>query len=186
MIFKFILVSEEVGNFRRDIIIDADATFYDLHEAILSSVGYAKDQMTSFFICDDDWVKGTEITLMDMGSGADEDVYVMDGSRLRDLLEEEHQKLIYVFEPLTERCFFMELKEIIPVKNQEKAEVVKSTGHPPKQVSLVEEMDFSAPKPTAKELDDFDDFGDDEFNLDEYDDEDFGDLTSDTNPFDNY
>ena len=163
MIYRFILVSDEVDDFRRDITIDSDATFYELHETILDSVGYAKDQMTSFFICDDDWTKKTEITLTDMGSSPDEDVYVMDGSCLDGLLEEERQKLIYIFEPLTERCFFMELREIIPGKNQDEPQVVKSIGNPPQQVSLVEELDFSAPV-VAVPLGD-DDY-DDEFNLD--------------------
>ena len=77
MIYKFLLVSDEVDNFKREICIDSDAKFIDLHDAILDSVGYTKDQMTSFFICDDDWEKKTEVTLMDMGAGSDEDIWKM-------------------------------------------------------------------------------------------------------------
>ena len=51
MVYKFRLLSDEVENFRRDIEIDADATFIELHNAILESVNYPDDQMTSFFIC---------------------------------------------------------------------------------------------------------------------------------------
>jgi hypothetical protein len=183
MIYRFIIVSDEVDDFRRDITIDSDATFFELHEAILNSVGFAKDQITSFFTCDDDWTKETEITLIDMDSSSDEDSYVMDSSRLSELLDEERQKLIYVFEPLTERCFFMELREIIPGKNQDKPQVIKSLGSPPKQVSLVEDMDFSVAAPAAvhalgDEEDFFDEFGNDDFN-----EEDLEDL-SEGNPFD--
>ena len=35
MIFKFSLVSDEVANFRREIQIDGDDTFFDLHKAIM-------------------------------------------------------------------------------------------------------------------------------------------------------
>ena len=56
MIYKFRIVSDEVDNFRREICIDSDATFLELNDAILDSVGFTKDQMTSFFICDDDWL----------------------------------------------------------------------------------------------------------------------------------
>ena len=73
MIYKFRIVSDEVDNFKREICIDSDASFLELHDAILDSVGFSKDQMTSFFICDDDWEKKTEITLMDMGKDSDED-----------------------------------------------------------------------------------------------------------------
>ena len=51
MVYKFRLLSDEVEDFRRDIEIDSDATFMELHEAILKSAGYPDDQMTSFFIC---------------------------------------------------------------------------------------------------------------------------------------
>ena len=49
MIFNFRLVSDEVDNFRREISIDADATFLDLRNAICDSVDYDKNQMCSFF-----------------------------------------------------------------------------------------------------------------------------------------
>ncbi|GHV57763.1 hypothetical protein FACS1894182_07510 [Bacteroidia bacterium] len=182
MIYRFILVSDEVDDFRRDITIDSDATFFELHEAILTSVSYAKDQITSFFICDDDWTKQTEITLIDMDSSSDEDTYVMESSRLSELLDEERQKLIYVFEPLTERCFYMELREIIPGKNQEKTQVIKSLGNPPKQISLLDELDFSVPvSATTRGLHEDEDFYD-EFGDDDYNEEDLEDL-SEGNPF---
>jgi hypothetical protein len=55
MVFRFLLLSDEVEDFRREIQIDADATFSDLHKAIIKSVGFADGEMTSFFICSDDW-----------------------------------------------------------------------------------------------------------------------------------
>ena len=57
MIYRFTIISDEVDDFVREIQIDPEATFLDFHEAILKSVGYTNDQMTSFFICDDDWEK---------------------------------------------------------------------------------------------------------------------------------
>ena len=61
MIYRFTIISDEVDDFVREIQIDPEATFFDFHEAILKSVGYANDQMTSFFICDDDWEKEKEV-----------------------------------------------------------------------------------------------------------------------------
>lgn len=93
MVYKFRIISDEVDDFLREIKIDSEASFYDLHEAILKCCKYKDDQMTSFFICDDDWEKETEITLEDMGSGSsEEDTYVMKDTRLSELLEEEKQK----------------------------------------------------------------------------------------------
>ena len=53
--YKFLIISDEVDDFKRVIRIDSDATFKELNDAILDSVGYSHDQMTSFFICESDW-----------------------------------------------------------------------------------------------------------------------------------
>ena len=58
MIYKFRIVSDEVDNFKREIAIDADATFLSLRNAICDCVGYDKGQMNSFFLCDNGWGKG--------------------------------------------------------------------------------------------------------------------------------
>ena len=99
MLFRFLILSDEVDDFKREIKIDSEATFLDLHNAILDSVGYTKDQMCSFFICEDDWSKKTEITLVEMDTASEEDNYIMEDTRLEELLEDEHQKLLYVFVP---------------------------------------------------------------------------------------
>ena len=76
MLFRFLILSDEADDFKREIKIDSESTFLDLQNAILDSVGYTKDQMTSFFICDDDWSKKTEITLVEMDTSSEEDSYV--------------------------------------------------------------------------------------------------------------
>ncbi len=114
MVYKFKLVSDEVSNFAREIEIDSESSFLQLRNVILDSVGYTKDELDSFFICDDDWSRNEEITLEDMGSSSDQDVWLMDDTPLSEFLEDEGQKLMFVFDYFTERSFFMELKEIVP------------------------------------------------------------------------
>lgn len=140
MIYRFSLISDEADDFLREIQIDPDATFFDLHEAILKSCGYTNDQMTSFFICDDSWEKEQEITLEEMDSSSDEDSYIMRETRLSELVEDEKQRLLYVFDPLTERLFFIELSEIITGKDIEKPTCTRKEGLPPKQSIDFDEM----------------------------------------------
>jgi hypothetical protein len=182
MVYRFVILSDEVDDFRRDILIDSDATFFELHEAILNSVGYKKDQMTSFFICDEDWMKKKEITIVEMDTSFEEDSYVMDSTKLSSLIEEERQKILYVFELLTERVFFMELREIVTGKTLDKPECIKSVGDPPAQITDFEEFDAKTQSPVLDLDEDF--YGDDNdtLNLDEYDEEDFGNL-NEGNPF---
>lgn len=111
MIFNFRLVSDEVDNFKREIEIDADDTFLDLRNAICDAVQYDRSEMCSFFLCDDSWEKEKEITLEDMGTDSDEDTYLMDECILSDYLDDEGQKLMFVFDYMTDRAFFLQLKK---------------------------------------------------------------------------
>ena len=112
MIYKITFSCEEEVGFRRVFEMDSDATFLDLHKAILESVNYPDNQMTSFFLCNENWEKGQEVTLVEMGANFEYDNMVMEETRLSDLLEEQGQRLIYIFDPMFERYFFGSLKDI--------------------------------------------------------------------------
>ena len=171
MIYKFRLLSDEVEDFRRDIEIDSDATFFDLHKAILAATGYKDDQMTSFFICDDRWEKETEITLEDMGSRSDEDSWIMRETVIGDMVEEEKQRLLYVFDPLADRVFFIELSKIKYGENIDEAKCTKSIGAAPVQVLDYDEIMKKSNAATTTDIDDLDDdfYGSDGYNDDEID-----------------
>ena len=160
MIYRFTIISDEVDDFVREIQIDPEATFYDFHEAILKSAGYTNDQMTSFFICDDDWEKEKEITLS-------------------ELVEDEKQKLLYVFDYMTERCFFIELSEIITGKEMKGAKCTKKAGEAPKQTVDFEEM---AAAGGSLDLDE-NFYGDQDFDMEDFDKEGFGGLDEAGNSF---
>ena len=174
MVYKFLIISDEVEDFKRVIRIDSDATFKELHDAILDSVGYTKDQMTSFFICEDDWEKQTEVTLMDMGADSDEDIWLMDSTPLSELVEDEGQRLMFTFDYLTDRSFFMELREIEFGEDLDSAECIKSVGEPPVQTIDFDEMEKKmVAQATIDDLDaDF--YGSDEYDISELDEESFG------------
>lgn len=169
MIYKFILLSDEVDNFAREISIDSENTFFDLHNAILDSVKYTKNEMASFFLCDDEWEKGTEVTLMEMDTDPEFDSWVMKDTKLGELLEDEKQKMIYIFDYLTERSFFMELHEIIPGEELDQPVCSKSKGDAPKQFVEFENLEkVNTQIETGETF-----YGDESFELDELDEEGF-------------
>lgn len=165
MVYKFVLVSDEVDDFFREIQIDSEATFLDLHSAILKSVEYPDDQMTSFFMCEDNWEKREEITLEDMNTSSDVDSWVMGTTRLNELIEDEKQHLIYIFDPLSDRCFFIELNEIITGKYLKEAVCSKKGGEAPKQL-----IDFEQVMKNSNSLDiDENFYGDESFDEEDLD-----------------
>ncbi|NDV81195.1 plasmid pRiA4b ORF-3 family protein [Bacteroides sp. 51] len=169
MIYRFTIISDEVDDFVREIQIDPEATFFDFHQAIIKSVNYTDDQMTSFFICDDDWEKEQEITLEEMDTDPEMDSWVMSETPLSELIEDEKQKLLYVFDYMTERCFFIELSEIITGKEVKAAICTHKEGEAPKQT-----VDFEELAAAGGSLDlDENFYGDQDFDLDDFDAEGF-------------
>jgi len=174
MIYKFTVLSDEVDNFVRVIKIDPEATFFDLHNAILDSVKFDKNQMTSFFICSDDWEKGQEVTLIEMDTDSEYDNLVMEETKLEELISDEKQKLLYVFDMISDRAFFIELTDIIPGKSVSNPEVSVAEGKAPQQI-IADEAVTVAPKLSLDE--NF--YGDEDFDIDELDEEGFGDMNFD-------
>ena len=182
MIFNFRLVSDEVDNFKREIEIDADDTFLDLRNAICDAVQYDRSEMCSFFLCDDSWEKEKEITLEDMGTDSDEDTYLLDDCLLSDYLDDEGQKLMFVFDYMTDRAFFLQLKKIITGKSLKDPVCTLSMGKAPDQHIDMKRFEAEIDAKAAKQasLEDFgEDFDEDGYNEDEFDPEGFSDLTFD-------
>lgn len=183
MVFNFRIVSDEVDNFRREINIDSSATFLDLRNAICDAVGYSKNEMCSFFLCDENWEKEKEITLEDMGSDSSEDVWLMDESILSDFIEDEGQHLLFVFDYMTDRAFFIKMKEIMPKKTLKDPVCTISMGTPPPQIMDIEEFDIKNDAKNASMLSssdmDEDFYGSAEYNDDEFDAEGFDEMTFD-------
>lgn len=141
MVYRFKLVSDEASNFSREIEIDSESTFLQLRNVILDSVDYSKDDMDSFFLCDEDWQRREEITLVDMDSSSDYDIWLMEDTPIDELVEDEGQKMIFMFDYLTERSFFMELKEIIPGRNLSEPICTLKKGKAPLQKVDMDEFD---------------------------------------------
>ncbi len=171
MIFKFLILSDEVDNFKREIKIDGDATFLDFYNSILDCTGFNKE-IASFFICDDKWKKKQEITLYEMDTDSDVDSLIMEESVLSDFLEDEKQKLMFMFCFLTERSLYIELSEIIPGKNLKKPICTLSEGDAPVQVLSLD--DDTAEKASIDLGESF--YGDESYDLDELDKEGFEGL----------
>ena len=71
-VYKFKVWFEDNEDVVRVIEVKSTQTFLDLHNAIQDSVGFDKSQLASFYVSDDQWKKGLEITLEQMGDEDDD------------------------------------------------------------------------------------------------------------------
>lgn len=74
-------------------------------------------------------------------SASDQDLWLMESTPLSELIEDEGQKLTFVFDYLTERSFFMELKEMIPSRSLVEPVCTFKLGKAPKQTVDMDEFD---------------------------------------------
>ena len=167
MIYRFKIISDDLINFKREIEIDPESSFFDFRNAILDSVDYTKDEINTFYICDDDWQRHAQITRQDMGSGnPDEDLYTMEATSLAEFLEDEGQKLEYVFDPFSERTFFLQVKRCEPSGRLTSPEVTAASGSAPQQIA---ELDFSLPAADTTSADDDEIFGGEGIDIEDID-----------------
>ena len=96
----------------RDIEIRDDQTFQEFHIAIQDAYGFDSTQMASFYMSNDEWDKGQEITLMLMDFDDGSASLEMSKTKLSEFVNEQGQKIIYVFDFMLMWCFYIELVKI--------------------------------------------------------------------------
>lgn len=169
MTLKLTLFSQEKEDFVLEILIDSDAKFSELHQLILNDSHYSEHPKQCFLICDEQWRVKHRINLRDIEDiGYDEDVNLMSHTRIGDFLEDEGQRLAYIFDPEGKRFFLMELTENVFGRTEKKAIVNRRHGKAPVQSlssRMAEEDDAPETSPSDEgheELADGEDFYGDE------------------------
>jgi len=114
MIFRFrvVLDNDTKEDIFRDIEIRDTDTLEDLHNVITQSFGFDGSEMASFYISDNEWNQGEEISLFDM-SEVGSDIQLMSQTILNTAVNENRTKLIYVYDFLSMWTFMVELGEVV-------------------------------------------------------------------------
>jgi hypothetical protein len=165
--FRVLLDSEKDKEIFRDILIDENDNFESLFQSIMKSFQFQGEEMASFYVSNDNWDKGHEISLVDINYGdeaIDEKASVMSQAIINDFIEANDQKLILVYDFMRMWIFLLELVEKVD-KIVSIPEVALSVGMAPPEDS--KNPNFEEENQTFDE-DEFDE--DDEFGFNEYED----------------
>lgn len=203
-VYRFRIAFEDYDDVIREIDIKSNQTFEDLHRAIHQAIGYNPDYPSSFYISNDQWTKGEEITFMPNQRRIDRGVALMEKVRLSSRIDDPHQKFYYTFNFDRPFDFHVELMKILleDAPGVSYPSVARAVGEAPKQFGNVfnpvslpssseefESFDDSGFNPEeAEDLTEVTDEGDDEErdDMDSHDDEEedeFGDEFSDNEGF---
>jgi len=156
--YKFRVLVEDQDDFLRDYEIGSKQTFADFHNILIDTLNLDGKELASFSVCDSKWKKTKEITLIDMMDNAaepedsfDEDeepkprmqMFVMADVKIKDMIDDPHQRLIYEHNFLNPQLFFIELIKISEaVPGKEYPVCVKQTGELTKTAVPLPSFDF--------------------------------------------
>ncbi len=110
--FRVILDNDTAEDIFRDIEIRETDSLEDLHNSITQSFGFDGLEMASFYISNDEWDQGEEISMFDVSEG-NASVRLMNETTLNDVVHEAQTKLIYVYDFMSMWTFLVELAEIV-------------------------------------------------------------------------
>lgn len=170
-IYRFRVLIDHASEAFRDIEIGSEQTFLDLHKAIKDAFGFIGQEMASFYVSDENWDKGPEIPLADLGFGQDGESApaLMDQVYISDHIRSTNQRFVYAYDFLHMWMFMVELIQAAdPEKDATYPRVVLSMNEAPDEHSKEDDL-------TAGILDEEDPYsaGEEEHQYEEGDD-DFG------------
>lgn len=177
--FRVLLDSIENTEVYRDILVSEEFNFEQFYHTIIDTFGLSKDQMASFFVSDEEWDRGEELSLLDMSfeSSFDESEAPKEMRKIliKDRINNLNQRFILIHDFLSMWIFLIELTEIVP-GDVEKPEILLSIGEIPEELKKTgpnrDDFKFESefnPDADPFDLNGFDDFDDDEF-YDDYND----------------
>jgi len=138
-LYRFRVTFEDYDEVMREIDVKSNQTFEDLHHAIHKSTGYNPEFPSSFYISNDQWIKGEEITYLPNQKRIDRGVTLMDKVKLLKFIDDPHQKFYYTFNFDRPFDFHVELMKIIldEAPGTIYPAVIRSVGEAPKQFGNV-------------------------------------------------
>jgi len=174
-LYRFRVTFEDYDDVTREIDVKSNQTFEDLHRAIHQSTGYSPEYSSSFYISNDQWMKGEEITYLPNQRRIDRGVALMEKIKLSNRIDDPHQKFYYTFNFDRPFDFHVELMKIIleDAPGVTYPAVIKSVGEAPKQFGNV-----FTPTAAPADADEFD-FLNEEMGFNPEDADDLTELTED-------
>lgn len=152
VVYRFRVRFEDYDDISRDIEIKSVQTFEEFNDIIQSSIGFDNSKHASFYMSNDYWIKGQEISKEERTDKAGNKSMLMASSRICDFITDPHQKIYYISDYEANWSFFIELVKIIPQGDAMRnyPVCIKSTGDAPKQFIVI-----NTPKVTAAEDEEF-------------------------------
>ena len=138
-VYRFKVAFEDYDDIVREIEIQSKQTFEDFHRVIQQSTGYNVEASSSFYVSNDYWIKGDEISYLPSAKKIDRGVALMDKSKLSNFIDDPHQKFYYTYNFDRPYDFHIELTKILLDDTTATVypRIVRSVGDAPKPFGTI-------------------------------------------------
>ncbi len=115
----------------REIVVAEGQNLEQLHKSIVKSFDFDGDEMASFYETDENWEKGREYPLEDMGED-EEEIIAMKKAKLEDLFSDKGDRLVYIYDFMKMNTFIVEVIDVAKKEDGKKYPLVtQSVGELP-------------------------------------------------------
>ncbi len=170
-VYRFLIKFEDMMDFSRDVDVLADQTFADFYKTLSENLKLNAKHLASFYICDHNFRKKTEIPLSEIiednrpkkVSDDDEDEeqekesfkpVLMKDAYLNEFIDDPHQRLLLVYDAINQWTFYIEMIKIYPSSEASEYPLVsKSEGDIPRELG---EVKVDIPAENDEDTDDVD------------------------------
>ena len=159
--FRILLDTKNNKEIFHDILVSDGENFETFFQTIINSFEFKGDQMASFYVSNETWDKGEEISLLDLTEGEESQVQIMKDTKVKDHLSDPDQKFILVYDFLKMWIFLIELIGV-QEDTPDSPQLVLSMGTNPKEDSKELSDDFQMISESMDNIEE-DDFGFDDF-----------------------
>lgn len=111
IIFKYRMLSDESDHFVRDFEVFPDMKLSEFSDFLLDALHYDKC-MVSIFKADEQWRPIEEFSEIYLGDDIPGAPRSMDSVRLMDVTSDFHERIIYTFDMLNNRSYYLELLDM--------------------------------------------------------------------------
>ena len=152
--FRVILDNDTEDDIFRDIEIYKTNSLEEFHETIINSFGFINNEMASFYISDNEWNQGEEISLFNFRDESKE-AKLMSSVAINQVINNENNKLIYIYDFLNMWVFLIELIEVSEeIKEINYPNIIFSKGELPEKAP---EKKFESKKDGIVDDEDYED-----------------------------
>ncbi|MBS1922156.1 MAG: hypothetical protein JST71_02015 [Bacteroidetes bacterium] len=137
-VYRFKVSFEDFEDIYREIEVTSEQTFADFYKAILSSIKFEDRGTASFFMSNDSWKKGVEISNSDKTDRDGKPVAKTDKSFLKCYIADPHQKIYFLIDCESVWAFHIELVKILAAADVKLSypHVRKVSGDAPSQFKV--------------------------------------------------